>query len=160
MKTRNMTTIYIKTYEKILLLYRTNSKVGEDSWRGYGGHFENEELNNPMKCVLRELEEESGLKNSDIENLELKYITLRLKNNEIRQNYYYFAELKNIDFEIKKTKEGYYKWFEFKDIFSLEMPFTAKYILKHYKSKGKNDKYIYGGIASDGDIEFVKINEF
>lgn len=37
---RNMTGIYISSNNKMLLLYRIGSKVGEPSWRNVGGHFE------------------------------------------------------------------------------------------------------------------------
>lgn len=159
MKLRNMTTIYIKLNDKILLLYRIGSKVGEDSWRGYGGHFE-EELNDPKKALLRELEEESGLIKDDLYNLKLRYITIRLKNNEIRQNYYYFAELKNNNIKLKNNVEGFAKFFDFKDIFSLKMPFTAKYVLEHYYNIGKYNGYTYSGIASQDRIDFIKMDEF
>ena len=39
---------------------------------------------------LRELQEETGLTERDVENLQFRYITLRLKNGEVRQNYYFF----------------------------------------------------------------------
>ena len=60
-KLRNMTSIYISCGTKILLLYRIGSRVVPPSWCGIGGHFEPDELNDPRTCVLRELEEETGL---------------------------------------------------------------------------------------------------
>ena len=59
---RNMTGIYISRGAEMLMLYRIGSRVVEPSWCGIGGHFEDHELNNPRICVLRELEEEIGLK--------------------------------------------------------------------------------------------------
>ena len=58
-------------------------------------HFEKEELNDARACALRELYEETGIAEEEIENLSLRYITLRRKNDEIRQNYYFFADLYN-----------------------------------------------------------------
>lgn len=97
-KLRNMTSIYISCGTKILLLYRIGSRVVPPSWCGIGGHFEPDELNDPRTCVLRELEEETGLTEKDLKNISLRYVTLKLKDGEIRQNYYYFAELKNQSF--------------------------------------------------------------
>lgn len=94
-KLRNMTAIYILHQEKMLMLYRVGSRVVEPSWCGIGGHFEESELNDPKACVLRELEEETPIRRDMLEDLTFKYVTLRLKNGEIRQNYYYFASLKD-----------------------------------------------------------------
>ena len=91
-KIRNMTSIYLRKNGKFLMLYRMGSRVIGDSYTGTaGGHMEEAELNNPRACVLRELQEEMGLTEQDIENLQFRYITLRLKNGEVRQNYYFFA---------------------------------------------------------------------
>ncbi len=93
-KLRNMTAVYISRGEEMLMLYRIGSRVVEPSWVGIGGHFEPEELNDPKACMIRELSEEIGLAEEDLEGLQLRYVTLRLKKGEIRQNYYYFAKLR------------------------------------------------------------------
>ena len=87
-KLRNMTSVYLHDdNNRMLLLYRIGSKVINDSYTGTaGGHFEKEELNDAKKCVLRELNEETGLTIKDISNLELRYITLKYKNGEISFN--------------------------------------------------------------------------
>lgn len=93
---RNMASIYISKGDKMLLLYRQCGRVVNDVWVGAaGGHFEEYELNDARACVLRELEEELGLTEKEIENLRLRYVTLRRSRGEIRQNYYFFADLKN-----------------------------------------------------------------
>ena len=90
---RNMTSIYLyDENDNFLLLHRIGSRVVKKGYVGTaGGHFEKDELNDAKACVLRELEEETKLTIEDIENLELRYVTLRYKNSEIRQNYYFFA---------------------------------------------------------------------
>ena len=89
-KLRNMTGLYLRHGDKLLLLWRIGSKVVPDSYTASaGGHFEKEELNDAKACVLRELYEETGLTEQEIDNLSLRYITLRLKNGEVRQNYYF-----------------------------------------------------------------------
>ena len=91
-KLRNMTSLYLKHENKMLLLYRIGSKAISDSYTGTaGGHFEKDELNDARACVLRELYEETGTTEQEIDNLSLRYVTLRLKNGEIRQNYCFFA---------------------------------------------------------------------
>ena len=159
-KLRNMTSLYLMYGEKMLLLYRIGSKVIKDSYTGTaGGHFENEELNDPKTCVLRELYEETGLTESDIKNLALRYVTLRLKNSEIRQNYYFFADLRNPDVRIS-SNEGNLEWVDFDRTFSLDMPFTSKYVVEHYIKIGRNTASLYSGIAEQNRVVFTELHEF
>lgn len=157
---RNMTAIYIIHNNKMLLLYRVGSKVVQPSWCGIGGHFEKDELNNPKACVIRELLEETGITENDIGPVELKYITLRLKNNEIRQNYYYFTDLSNIEIDIKECCEGKLEWVEVNDVLARDMPFSAKECLKHYLSIGKQNNKLYAGVTTEKGISFIELNEF
>ena len=78
MKLRNMTSVYLTGEQGILCLYRVGSRVVSNRYIGSaGGHFEKEELNDPRACVLREMGEELGLTESDVEGLRLRYITHR-----------------------------------------------------------------------------------
>ena len=94
-KLRNMTSVYLVRENAVLCLYRVGSRVADKMYIGSaGGHFEMDELNDAKKCVLREMKEELGLEETEVEGLKLRYITHRLKNGEIRQNYYFFGSLK------------------------------------------------------------------
>lgn len=157
---RNMASLYIKDGNQLLMLYRIGSEVIEPSWCGIGGHFENSELNDPKKCVLRELYEETGIKEKHIGNLQLRYITLRLKNNEIRQNYYFFADIQNRNIQLSECDEGILEWINFDDVIKKEMPFSAKYCLRHYFRFGKNNAKQYAGIATEAGLDFVELSEF
>lgn len=160
---RNMTTIYIINDDKVLLLYRIGSKVlTNSSWCGIGGHFEINELNNPKACVLRELSEEAQIKESDLEDIKLRYVTLRNKNNEIRQNYYFFANLKNKNLDITKCNcnEGKLEWIPIKEAIQMDMPYTAKYCFEHYFNIGKNTDTIFAGIATEKGINLVELKDF
>ncbi len=154
---RNMTSTYVIFNNKILLLYRVGSRVVEPSWCGIGGHFEKDELNNPRDCAIRELFEETGITESDIGYLELKYVTLRKKNNEIRQNYYFFTELHNTDIDISTCKEGTLEWVEIEQVLNRAMPFTARECLKHYLTIGKDDEKLYAGIATTSGVDFIEL---
>ena len=86
MRTRNMTSLHLVRGNEILLLYRQGSRVADGLWTGAaGGHFEEYELNDPEACVLREMNEELGLHREDIEDLNLRYITLRRTKAEKRR---------------------------------------------------------------------------
>ena len=57
-----MTAIYLTRGDRILLLYRIGSRVVGNSYTGAaGGHMEPDEITSPEACVLRELQEETGL---------------------------------------------------------------------------------------------------
>ena len=110
MRLRPMTAIYITRGDEILLLYRIGSKVVGNSYTGSaGGHIEADEYRDPKACVLREMKEETGLTEDALEGLKLRYITMRNKAGEIRQNYYYFAALKD-GFDAKNSTEGRLEW--------------------------------------------------
>ena len=157
---RNMAGIYITDKDKMLLLYRIGSRVVQPSWCNIGGHFEEFELNNPKACALREVFEETGIKESDITNLKLKYVTLRNKNNEIRQNYYFFADLNNENLHLKDCNEGILEWVEISKVLDKDMPYSSKEVLKHYLSIGKDDNNIYTGITTETQVIFTQLNEF
>jgi len=152
---RNMSSVFLVNQNQILLLFRKGGRVANNVWiSSAGGHMENYELNNPEKTALRELYEELSIKHEEIQHTKLKYITLRNINNEIRQNFYYFAEInKNLIKEIH-SNEGDLKWFNINNLPYDEMPLTLALALKHYCSVGKNNNSLYGGIVSNENIEF------
>ncbi len=159
-KLRNMASIYISNNQKMLMLYRIGSKVVAPCWCGIGGHFEDFELNNARACVLRELNEEMNISENALENLMLKYVTLRLKKGEIRQNYYFFADLKpHIDIALS-CDEGKPEWVDYENVLEKAMPYTAKYVLQHYLETGKKTACLYGGIATKNNIVFTELKEF
>ena len=159
-KLRNMTAIYISRGEEMLMLYRVGSRVVAPSWCGIGGHFEVDELNNPKACVLRELKEEAGLRECDLDNLTMRYVTLRLKNGEIRQNYYFFADLREGVSVDLASDEGRLQWISYEQIMDREMPFTAYYMLQHYLTVGRYTDQLYAGITTEDGVEFTPLREF
>ena len=161
-KLRNMTSIYLRRGDRFLLLYRIGSRVVGNSYTGTaGGHMEEAELNNPKACVLRELFEETGLTEQDIDNLKFRYITLRLKNGEVRQNYYFFADLaEHVDVEKLSSNEGELMWFDASEMEGLNMPHSAKYMLLHYIKIGQYTDCLYGGNTTEDGVEFTELKEF
>ena len=156
---RNMTSVYLTGHQGILCLYRIGSRVVSNRYIGSaGGHFEPEELNDPRACVLRELQEELGLTEADVEGLSLRYITHRLVGNEIRQNYYFFARLKE-DRELTST-EGTLRWVKPEEFADLPMPVSAKYMILHYLQTGQYNKEIYAGITEEEGTVFVPMRSF
>ena len=158
-KLRNMTSVYLTGEKGILCLYRIGSRVANNLYVGAaGGHFEADELNDARKCVLREMQEELGLTEADVEDMKLRYITLRLKNGEIRQNYYFFGKLKT-DYPLQST-EGNLQWFTYEDAANLSMPVSAKHMMLHYLKVGRFDDKLYAGITEEGKTRFAAMKDF
>ena len=158
-KLRNMTSVYLTGEKGILCLYRIGSRVANNKYIGSaGGHFEKEELNDAKACALREMQEELGLTEDDVENLKLRYITLRLKNGEIRQNYYFFGRLKTQ--RPLESTEGNLHWFSYEEAENLQMPASAKHMMLHYLKTGRFDDNLYAGITDDAGTRFVIMKEF
>lgn len=159
-KLRNMTAIYLFKGDKVLLLFKQGGRVVNNVWTGSaGGHFEEYELNDAKACVLRELKEELGINENEIHNLALRYVTLRRTNGEIRQNYYFFANLdENINDELT-SNEGNLKWFSLDEIGGLEMPHTAKSVMEHYCTVGRFSDKLYVGATSQKGVEFIELPE-
>lgn len=160
-KLRNMASVYLRQNGRVLLLYRQGSRVVNDVWIGSaGGHFEAGELNDARACVLRELEEELSVTEDMLRNLELRYITLRRTKGEIRQNYYFFADLKEEPQKKLTSTEGTLEWFSADQLPELEMPFSARYVMDHYLELGRHNHRLYGGIADGERVIFTELPEF
>ena len=156
---RNMTSLYLVNEEGVLCLYRIGSRIANNVYVGTaGGHFENDELNDPKACVMREAKEELGLDECDLDNIALRYITHRLKDGEIRQNYFYFARIKSN--RQLASNEGELHFVPYEEIPSLEMPVSAKHMICHYIKTGRFTDEIYAGITTADGTEFVVLREF
>ena len=153
-----MASVYLRKEDKLLLLLRTGSSIVSNLWIGSaGGHFECNELNDAKACVLRELYEELGITKAQITNLSLRYITLRYSNGEIRQNYYFFADLAGDTSQVSLSTEGSLQWFSQDALPALPMPFTARLMLDHYYSIGQHNNCLYGGIADSESVTFLAL---
>ena len=160
MKLRNMASVYITYRDEILLLYRQGSRIANNTYvASAGGHFEDGELNAPRECVLRELWEELGLGAEAFDSFALRYITLRRKNGEIRQIYYYFAEIKDKSL-VGGSAEGVLKWAKLSDAPSYPMPFTACGVVEHYAEVGKDTCALYAGTTLGDGVVFHELREF
>ena len=161
-KLRNMTSVYLTGEQGILCLYRMGSRVANNKYIGAaGGHFERDEVASARECILREMKEELGLTEEDTQGLHMKYITLRLKEGEVRQNYYFFARLK----EEKElvSNEGTLRWVRWEELPELNMPVSAKHMILHYAKIGRFDDKAYASIAlsdHEGDAVFAELREF
>lgn len=130
-KLRNMASIYLcDDTNRMLLLYRIGSRVIRNSYIGTAGGHFEKDELNDAESCVLR------------ELYEEVGLTIKDKAKEIKSN------------------EGKLKWFKFNDISSLDMPHTAKYVVKHYIEEGRKNDKLYGGIAIPEGIEFTELNEF
>lgn len=156
---RNMTSLFFVEEEGLWCLFRRGSRVANNKYVGAcGGHFEESELSSPESCVLREMAEELGLARSDIEELTLRYVTVRYMGHEIRQNYYFFARLTG-ERSLQST-EGDLRFFTWEQLKSIDMPVSARHMMDHYLEVGRFDESRYAGITEPGGSRFVKLQHF
>ena len=142
---RRMTGVYLLRGERVLMLRRIGSRVVNDSWIATaGGHMEPPELNDPARCALRELGEETGIAPERIALPALRYITLRVHGDELRQNHYYFAQWPGAESEICASNEGELRWCDLSEALTLPMPVSAGYALRDYAANGRFDTALYG----------------
>lgn len=155
---RPMTGIYLLRGKEILMLHRRGSRVVDGLWiASAGGHFEQEEMKDPAACVLRELREELGLEPENLRGLAMRYVTLRRVGQEIRQNYYFFAELAK-DATLA-SNEGELQWVPLDRVLELEMPFSAKFMMEHYVHTGRFTGALYAGVTDDHMMHFAEMKE-
>ncbi len=151
---RPMTAVYLLHGDRMLLLHREGSRVAEGKWIGAaGGHMEPHEIADPTACVLRELQEELGLTPDALDGLALRYITLRRAGEEIRQNYYFFARLKEL--QPLASNEGTLRWFSLDELPGLDMPFSARFMMAHYLQTGRHNDHLYAGVADSQTVHFT-----
>lgn len=154
-KLRNMATVYIKKNDKMLLLDRIGSKVVDRSWCGVGGHFEPDEVNDAKAAVLREMNEEIGLTENDLKNLDLRYIALRLVKDELRINYYFFADLADHAKMNYDCNEGILEWVSFEEVNNRKMPYTAQKVIAHYLETGIHTDDFYSVSVDDNNTNII-----
>lgn len=158
-KLRQMTALYLLDGEKMLMLYRIGSRVVGPSWCGIGGHMEPEEIGDARACVLREVREETGLTEADMEGLRLRYVTVRHTKGEIRYNHYFFADIKPGIALTEDCPEGKLAWVPLEEVMDRNMPVSAKHMLEHYLTTGRDTGFLYGGITTADGTVFYEMEE-
>ena len=133
------------------------SQINKAHWEA----LERRELTRQQVMVGRyaTLFEELGISADALEDLALRYITMRLKNGEIRQNYYFFAQAKHLPQGLE-SREGILSWHSLDEIDDLPMPVSAKHVLLHYRSQGRFDKLLRGGMTTEDETSFIPLTEF
>lgn len=131
-----------------LLMKRADTKrIAPGMWGGVGGHAEPNEINNPKMTCLREIYEETGIKENDFKSLDLRYIIIRRDKSEITLLYYFIGRSKTRNFE-DKTQEGKLYWINEKELLNRPMSFEVGNMVEHYIKKGYKRNEINVGTVS------------
>ena len=130
------------------MMRKTRSRLYDfEFWTGLGGHLEPNELNYPRKACIREIYEESGLNEDDIVDLKLRYILIRIKENEIRQQFVYMGKTQCE--ELVESDEGELLWIDQDDLMSLNISQIIKFMIEDYLNNKNLNMIKIGTISMD-----------
>ncbi|MEA5093871.1 MAG: NUDIX domain-containing protein [Sedimentibacter saalensis] len=148
MKFRNIATAFLMNNDDVLLMERseTNKRM-PGFWYGVGGHVEPEEINDPYSAVIREIYEETGLKDYNVENLKLKYMLLRREKDETVINYVYFGRTNTK--MVLQNDEGSLHWIPKQEAMNRKFIDVLKLALEHYFEDEKNDEVMVGVMQNE-----------
>jgi 8-oxo-dGTP diphosphatase len=137
----------------LLMKRAPNREVNPNFWSGVGGKIEPCEINDPYSACVREIKEETGITNNNIENLKLRYIIIRKHKDVIRQSYIYFGKVNTKSF--MNTDEGTLYWIAKEELKRKHYTSTYTKMIEHYLSSDADDNNIFIGVAEsvDGKLE-------
>lgn len=150
--TKVMLSVFI-TYQGHVLLNCIGNRVTSPSWAAVGKRFEQEYLDEAKRSMLKYLD----IQESDLDSIKLRYVTMRYKDGEIRQNCFYFVEAKN---DLNIGPIGNKKWINFYQLPEMELPTTISSIMKHYLSVGSTNDLVYAGVMKEKGYAISELEEF
>ncbi len=146
---RQMTGAFLTNSQDMLLMKRAETMhIAPGLWAGIGGHVEPEEISDPLRCVLREIEEETGIGPDSITGIRLQAVVHRQRGQEIRLQYIYFGYTKTRD--IGYTAEGALHWIRQSDVLEKAMSAANRFVLEKYFQDGPSDDVWVGVLGNDG----------
>ena len=147
---RLLATAFLINGSNLLLMRRyTDRKSFPSKWAPIGGHLEATEMNDPQVSCIREIGEETGLAEGDLNDLFLRYILHRRRNNEIRIQYISFGFTQRRD--VGRTEEGELHWVQLDSVLDLDISATTRFTLEHYLRLGSQTSSVYVGTVDAHD---------
>lgn len=149
-KTRTFAAAYLLNGDRMLMMKRAEThRLFPGVWAPVGGHIEPREINDPEAAVLREIEEETGLTPSEVSELTLKYITIRIKENELRQQYLYFGRIERCRFS--SCPEGELHLIPLAEVLERTLSAVNKQTLEYHFAEGHARNEVMVGTVSNVD---------
>lgn len=131
MKLRQMATAVLRYGEKALLIEKPGGWQHDGPFMApVGGHLEPDELRDPRAAVLREIREETGLAEHDLEDLTFRYVLQRLKGDELRIQYVYTARCRTD--KVTSSDEGQLVWVDCREVPNRLVSAVLRSMWRHY----------------------------
>jgi len=152
---RNIATAFLMNGNDFLMMERSKeNNLFPGFYYGVGGHLEPEELNNPRIACLREIYEETGIQEKEIEDLKLKYILLKRSYNETVMNYVYFGYSKTRI--VVENDEGTLHWVKKEEAVRCKLIDAFRITLAHYlKSDISSNDVLVGVVNSKNNVSQI-----
>lgn len=138
------TVCYIEQEGKYLMLHRTKKKndVNQDKWIGVGGKFEDKE--SPEECVIREVQEETGL---TLQEYQLRGVVTYVADEWETEYMYVFTATKVTGEMASDCVEGDLQWVEKDKLLDLNLWEGDKLFLRKMAEGCRffSAKFVYDG---------------
>ena len=145
---RLMTTAYLCHGDHMLLMQRSAEREFLPSiWSGVGGHVEYPEHTDLRAACRREIGEETGFGDDDVTGLTLRYVLLRQRRDELRQQFVYFGTA--LTRQTRTTAEGVLHWIPCLDVLRHPMSESNRLMLGHYLTEGDPHAVMVGVLSGD-----------
>ncbi len=152
---RQMTGAFLRNGQDMLLMKRSETMyIAPGLWAGIGGHVEPEEISDPLQCVLREIEEETGITPNAITGLRLQAVVHRQRGQEIRLQYIYFGYAVTRD--LGHTTEGALHWIRQSEVLAKAMSAANRFILEKYFQDGPSEDIWVGVLGNNGGEPMIQ----
>ncbi len=140
----NTTLCYIKKDNQYLMLHRTKKEndINEGKWIGVGGKFEENET--PEECMLREVQEETGL---TLTEYRLRGVITFISNEWITE-YMYLFDASGFQGELQECDEGDLQWIPQEELLNLNLWEGDKIFLRKLL---KDDRFFTLKVRYEGE---------
>ncbi len=129
----NITTqCYIRRDSDVLFIHKGRNDMNTGKYLGIGGHLEEGEA--PAECIVREIFEETGIKETELSKLRMRAV-ITFVNSVYEDEYIILYEAEytgNEDPALRSCSEGELKWVDKRDIYDLPIWEGDKYIFDKF----------------------------
>ena len=153
---------FLSCGNKVLMMKRgLHKEMAPGMWAGIGGHIDLTDINNPRAIDLtetccREVYEETGIPKSAIKDLKLRYIAVRLIDNQVRWHHHYFGEIEN-EVSLQECTEGELHWVNKSEILDLPMTTSVKEAVKHWIQNPHEDAIFMVAVSPNNETAVVSM---
>ena len=142
------TECYIRRGDEILFIHKGGNDLNTGKFLGIGGHLEKGE--SPTEGIVREIEEETGIRSDELKNLKMRAV-ITFINSTYGDEYIHLFEAEYIgekEPSLTKCDEGKLKWIPKKDVYSLPIWEGDKAM---FDEMFKDDEFFTLKLVYDGD---------